>query len=32
VVEADLNGKNARFTNPDEFLEHALAADKVLTT
>jgi hypothetical protein len=32
VVEADLDGKNARFTNPDEFLEHALAADKVLTT
>jgi hypothetical protein len=31
VVEADLEGKNARFTTPAEFVEHAAAADKVLS-
>jgi hypothetical protein len=31
VTEADLQGKNARFTNPKEFAEHMMAADKVIT-
>jgi len=30
VVEADLEGKNAKFTNPAEYVEHAVAADKVM--
>jgi hypothetical protein len=32
VVDADLEGKNAKFTNPREFAEHCVAADKVIST
>jgi hypothetical protein len=32
VGDADLEGKNARFTSPSEYVEHAVAADKVLST
>jgi hypothetical protein len=31
VTEADLQGKNAKFTNPKEMAEHVMAADKVMT-
>jgi hypothetical protein len=31
VAESDLEGKNAKLTTPAEFVEHAAAADKVLT-
>jgi hypothetical protein len=31
VTEADLQGKNARFTTPKEFAELVAAADRVVT-
>jgi hypothetical protein len=31
VTEADLQGKNASFTNPKEYAEHIFAADRVIT-
>jgi hypothetical protein len=31
VAESDLEGKNAKFTTPAEFIEHATAADKVVS-
>jgi len=31
VSAADLEGKNASFTNPKEFAEHTFAADRVIT-
>jgi hypothetical protein len=31
VTDADLQGKNARFTNPKEYAELVAAADRVLT-
>jgi hypothetical protein len=31
VVEADLEEKNATFTTPAEFVEHAAASDKLVT-
>jgi hypothetical protein len=31
VTEADLQGKNASFSNPKEFAEHVFAADRVVT-
>jgi hypothetical protein len=31
VTEADLEGKNASFTNPKEFAERSFAADRVVT-
>jgi hypothetical protein len=30
VTEADLEGKNASFTNPKEAAEHIFAADRVV--
>ena len=30
VVQADLAGKNARFTTPKEYAEHIFAADRVV--
>jgi hypothetical protein len=31
VAESDLEGKNAKFTTPTEFIEHTAAADKVVS-
>jgi hypothetical protein len=31
VVESDLEGKNAKFTTPAEYVEHVAAADKAVT-
>jgi hypothetical protein len=31
VAESDLEGKNAKFTTPVEFAEHAAAADNVVS-
>jgi hypothetical protein len=31
VAESDLEGKNAKFTTPAEFVEHIDAADKVIS-
>jgi hypothetical protein len=31
VTESDLEGKNAKFTTPAEFVERSAAADKVIS-